>query len=531
MSNVTLCKAPLKGKAVISVRKAKLSLLRSARRGRSDFNGYKQRSLNTNDSDKISIGDVEEESKQVVDGMPLQFEEPLAIVPFKKPQPETTLVELLLFTLPTMAIWLASPVLSLVDATVVGSRSVTELAALTPGTVIVDYVSYIFTFLGIATTNLLSVAVAKKDKELTQTRLNDALALAIGCGVVLGCLIFACNGSLFPLVIDVQSQELVAPASTYASIRALGIPFALIGMVLQCAFLAAKNTRVPLIATVAAGMVNLVGDLIMVNVMGHGIAGAAWATVFSQILSVGVLWAYLGKKFAGMPYKFQMRVPEVSSLLKFISIAGPVSIILMSKVVVFSTVSLSAANLGAIGSAAHALLFNIFLFFCVPGDALNQCAQTFLPPVRGKTFSERRLKNKLLLAGNAIGIGNCLIGGTVLFFFPQLLTRSEPVMSAIKNVALMVATILFLHPFGIATEGILMASQHFEYLLGTYILNMACMLGLVKMLTSTGPTLSKVWLSLVFMQVLRLVANSLKLVPELKKKPPVDMSVSRMLQQ
>ena len=85
-----------------------------------------------------------------------------------------------------MGIWLASPILSLVDATVVGSQSVVELAALTPGTVLVDYLVYVFTFLGIATTNILSVTVAERNAKRTESRLNDALMLALVCGVTLG---------------------------------------------------------------------------------------------------------------------------------------------------------------------------------------------------------------------------------------------------------------------------------------------------------------------------------------------------------
>lgn len=41
-------------------------------------------------------------------------------------------------------------ILSLIDTSVVGTRSAVELAALAPGTMLCDYTSYIFTFLAIA---------------------------------------------------------------------------------------------------------------------------------------------------------------------------------------------------------------------------------------------------------------------------------------------------------------------------------------------------------------------------------------------
>merc|ERR1712070_660642 len=287
--------------------------------------------------------------------------------------------------------------------------------------------------------------------------------------------------------------ELVKPAGVYASIRAIGIPFALIGMVLNCAFLASKNTRVPLVSTLIGGFANLVGDIVMVNYLGLGIGGAAWATVLSQVLTVVVLCAYSAGKgeFAGMPYRMRAKIPKLSSLLEFVRIAGPVSIILLSKVVVFSTVSLSAANLGATGSAAHTLLFNVFLFFCVPGDSLNQCAQTFLPPVQGIPRSVRRLKNRIIATGNIVGIANVVLALALIFCFP----------------------------------GILMATKQFDYLLGTYIINMLCMLGAVKLISATGSSLAKVWLSLASMQVLRLTANLIKILPQQLK--PLDLQTTK----
>ncbi|QDZ21595.1 multi antimicrobial extrusion protein [Chloropicon primus] len=433
---------------------------------------------------------------------------------------EASVAELLKFTVPTMGIWLASPILSLVDATVVGSQSVVELAALTPGTVLVDYLVYVFTFLGIATTNILSVTVAERNAKKTESRLNDALTLGLVCGVVLGGLIFVVNGKLFPMVIGAGAQELVKPASVYASIRALGVPFALVGMVLNCAFLASKNTRIPLISTLIGGFVNLGGDIALVNYLGWGIAGAAWATVLSQLLTVVVLCAYASGTFAGMPFRMRMKVPKLSSLLEFVRIAGPVSIILLSKVVVFSVVSLSAANLGATASAAHTLLFNVFLFFCVPGDSLNQCAQTFLPPVAGILKSEKVLKTRIILTGNVIGVANVILALLLIFCFPQILTTDALVTRALQGCGALLSLVLFLHPFGISTEGILMATKEFDYLLGTYIINMLCMLGTVKLIGATGPNLSKVWISLAFMQVLRLAANMRKIIPQQMKRIP-----------
>ena len=58
--------------------------------------------------------------------------------------------QLVAFTIPTLAVWLVNPILSLVDTAVVGLQCSTDLAALAPGTMLIDYTSYIFTFLSVA---------------------------------------------------------------------------------------------------------------------------------------------------------------------------------------------------------------------------------------------------------------------------------------------------------------------------------------------------------------------------------------------
>ena len=65
--------------------------------------------------------------------------------------------QLVRFTLPTMAIWMCGPVLSMVDTSVVGIASTLELAAMSPGGVFVDYPSYLVSSsLAVATTTLVA---------------------------------------------------------------------------------------------------------------------------------------------------------------------------------------------------------------------------------------------------------------------------------------------------------------------------------------------------------------------------------------
>ncbi|MFQ6630283.1 hypothetical protein Gotur_007791 [Gossypium turneri] len=62
--------------------------------------------------------------------------------------------EIVMFTGPATGLWICGPLMSLIDTAVIGQGSSIELAALGPGTVLCDYMSYVFMFLSVATSNM-----------------------------------------------------------------------------------------------------------------------------------------------------------------------------------------------------------------------------------------------------------------------------------------------------------------------------------------------------------------------------------------
>jgi hypothetical protein len=75
-------------------------------------------------------------------------------------------IDLLTFMIPTFGIYLANPILSLVDTSSVGQFcDATELASLGPGCALCDMVIYLANFLAVATTALLARAIANRDMQ------------------------------------------------------------------------------------------------------------------------------------------------------------------------------------------------------------------------------------------------------------------------------------------------------------------------------------------------------------------------------
>ena len=178
------------------------------------------------------------------------------------------------FTLPTMAIWLSGPILSMVDTAVVGKASTLELAAMTPGGVYVDYPSYLLSSaLAVATTTLVAQERMKRrtrsETDDGDATVSDAVALAAILGLVVAIVLAVAAAPAVAKFAGPRSASIVPAALTYASIRCLGVPFALVASVAQASFLACKSPAQPLLAVGASGAVNLVADVVLVLSLIH----------------------------------------------------------------------------------------------------------------------------------------------------------------------------------------------------------------------------------------------------------------------
>ena len=473
--------------------------------------------------------------------------------------PVVSLGALLRFAAPTAAIWVVGPTLGLIDAAVVGTRSSLELAALGPGTVLCDYTSYIFTFLAVATTNMLSLRFARGDGEGASGALNDSLTVSLWLGVALAAATLISAPKLLDLLVGTggsSNRDIIAPALSYVQIRAFGAPFALVGFVAQAFFLAALDAKTPLAAAALAGMLNLFGDVILVCGLGWGIAGAALATVAAQAAAAAYLLVSLRRPLragtagpppdAGALARGHKRwSPRVSSLIQMISkipsrdgarelfgYAGPVVALLATKVALYSACAARAAagaGGGAPGAAAHHVAVSAFLFFACAGDAVCAGAQSFLPPAIGSPRRAAAVGKGLLKAGVAAGAANAALAGAALTAaaLPGAFTTCEATRVILASVAPVAAATLGLHCASMATEGMLLAARDLKFQTAANFFNVGLCLSSLWLLTAASspflrsssalfPLVSSlglraIWLVLFQFQGIRLFLNGMRL--------------------
>ena len=164
-------------------------------------------------------------------GDPYPTRAPPAPAPLPPPH-ITTYAECARFAAPALAIYVAGPLMSLIDAALVGRRgSSAALAALGPAGTISDSATTLLVFLSVATTNFVARSgcddAGAGDLDAAARAATTGLALAACFGVAVGGLLVVKSLPL-SLWYAGGSGDLAPLAARYVAVRAYALPAALV---------------------------------------------------------------------------------------------------------------------------------------------------------------------------------------------------------------------------------------------------------------------------------------------------------------
>ncbi|KAL0536156.1 hypothetical protein IC582_025095 [Cucumis melo] len=409
--------------------------------------------------------------------------------------------EIVTFTGPAIGLWICGPLMSLIDTAVIGQGSAVELAALGPATVLCDYTSYVFMFLSIATSNMVATALAKQDKNEVQHHISVLLFVGLMSGLLM-LLVTKLLGSLaLTAFVGTKNPGIIPAANKYmqvcgkqrfhqecdhsilisrhaslissfrclqckcSEIRGLAWPAILVGWVAQSASLGMKDSWGPLKALAVASIVNGIGDVVLCMVLGYGIAGAAWATMASQVIAAYMMIEQLNKKgYSG----YSLSVPSPGEFLSILGLAAPVFITLMSKIVFYTLLIYHATSVGTYTMAAHQVMSQTFYMCSVLGEPLSQTAQSFMPGfihgVNRSLDKARMLLKSLLIIGGIFGLVLGIIGTLVPWLFPNLFTPEVKIIQEMHKVLIPYFLALLIMPATLCLEGTLLAGRDLKFI-------------------------------------------------------------------
>ena len=199
------------------------------------------------------------------------------------------LKKLIVFFLPVAAGTIVQQLYNTVDALIV-SKYVGTAALAAVGGSTTQIINLLIGFF-VALTSGASVVVAHFYGEKN----DDGVSRASGTAIVLCALIglgVTAIGELFaPFFLKIMDTppETVAQASQYLRIVFSAVVFVLIYNMGAGILRASGDSRRPFYYLLACCVCNIIGDYVLVKICGMGVAGAAWATAGSQIISCGLV--------------------------------------------------------------------------------------------------------------------------------------------------------------------------------------------------------------------------------------------------
>lgn len=373
--------------------------------------------------------------------------------------------EILLFTGPATGLWICGPLMSLIDTAVIGQGSSIELAALGPGTVLCDYMSYVFMFLSVATSNMVATSLARKDKNKVQHQISVLLFVGLAAGCFMLFFTKFLGFRALSAFTGPNNAHIVPAANTYVQIRGLAWPAVLVGWVAQSASLGMKDSWGPLKALAVASAINGIGDIVLCSVLGYGIAGAAWATMVSQVVAAYMMIDNLNGKGYNA---FSISIPSSEDLLTIFGLSAPVFIMMMSKVAFYSLMIYFATSMGTHIVAAHQVMNQTYNMCTVWGEPLCQAAQSFMPELMygdNKSLPKARMLLKsLVIIGAILGLGLGVIGTSVPWLFPNIFTPDKSVTQEMHKVLLPYFIAIAVTPATLSLEGTLLAGRDLKFL-------------------------------------------------------------------
>ncbi|KAK2435288.1 protein DETOXIFICATION 46, chloroplastic [Trifolium repens] len=373
--------------------------------------------------------------------------------------------EIVKFTGPATGLWICGPLMSLIDTAVIGQGSSIELAALGPATVVCDYMSYVFMFLSVATSNMVATALAKQDREEVQHHISVLLFVGLACGFSMLLFTGLFGAATLTAFTGSKNAQVVPAANTYVQIRGLAWPALLVGWVAQSASLGMKDSWGPLKALAAASVINAVGDILLCTYLGYGIAGAAWATMASQVVAAYMMMRTLNMKGYNA---FALSIPSGREFLTILGLAAPVFMTMMSKVAFYSLLIYFATSMGTHTMAAHQVMVQTFCMCTVWGEPLSQTAQSFMPEllygVNRNLSKARMLLRSLAIIGATLGLLLGIVGTSVPFLFPYIFTPDQMVIQEMHKVLIPYFIALVVTPPTHSLEGTLMAGRDLKFI-------------------------------------------------------------------
>lgn len=350
--------------------------------------------------------------------------------------------KILMFSLPLMASGILQLLFNAADMIVAGRfAGSVALAAVGATSSLINLIINIFMGLSVgANVAIAHFYGAGRDEEVSDT-VHTTIALAFICGIILTVIGYVLAE---PLLIMMGTPESVLPHSvTYMKIYFMGIIATLVYNFGAAILRAVGDTKRPLYYLTFAGVINIFLNLYFVIVMGMGVAGVAWATIISQIISATLVIITLIRSTTSIHlnlHKLRLNKDKVIRIAKVGLPAGfQGAIFSISNVLIQSSVN----SFGAVAVAGNTACCNLEGFIYNSMNAFHQTAISFT----GQNMGARkygRVQKIMWICLACVTVTGVVMGGASVIFRGPLLgiysDEADVVAFGIRRLVIIMST-------------------------------------------------------------------------------------------
>ena len=331
------------------------------------------------------------------------------------------------FALPLAATAILGQLFNAADIAVVGNFTgemrTASVAAVSANSSLIGLVVNLFVGISLGANVTIAYAIGRDDGKAVGKAVHTAIVMALLGGVfaaVLGELIAA------PLLGALHTPDDVLPlALLYLRIYFAGLPVILLYNFEAAIFRSAGETRIPLIALAASGVLNVALNLFFVAVLHMTVDGVAVATVLSNAVSAAILYRCLRRTEKAVRVEpGELRI-DMGSMKRILRIGLPAG--LQSAVFSVANIIIQGAinSLGTVVMAASGAAFNIEIITYDILNSFSQACTTFV----GQNFGAGKIERCKKVLGLCLLEGIAALAAAIALILPL----GKPLLSLFNN--------------------------------------------------------------------------------------------------
>ena len=273
---------------------------------------------------------------------------------------------------------------------------------------------------GVGAASNFNLELGRKEVEKARKIAGTAVIQLIVMGIAVCLLVQIFLAPLMQLF--GATDQIFDYAMEYSRITAYGIPFFLFSTGFNPLVRSDGRATFSMMAIIAGAVLNTVLDPIFIFVFQMGIAGAAWATVISQMVSALLLFAYI-PKFRSVKFQWKDFIPHMKQV-EAIAALGLTSFIFQISALIVQIVSNNLLKtygaMSIYGSeipiAVGGIVSKVFVIFIALIIGMTQGVQPIVGYNYGAKYYER-VRQTIFLALK-IGFGLSFVTWAVFEIFP-----------------------------------------------------------------------------------------------------------------